>query len=86
MIERHRAHELIERIPDSQLATAVRFLEFMLLDSEAREAAIFPAGDDSVSRQDYFGCQIGQTWLRHQGTSGVRMDDVLAKFGQIRSS
>jgi hypothetical protein len=30
--EKHHAHELIERLPDSQIATAVRFLEFMLLD------------------------------------------------------
>jgi hypothetical protein len=30
--EKHHAHELIERLPDSQIVTAVRFLEFMLLD------------------------------------------------------
>ncbi len=30
--KKHHAHELIERLPDSQIATAVRFLEFMLLD------------------------------------------------------
>jgi hypothetical protein len=30
--EKHHVHELIERLPDSQIDTAVRFLEFMLLD------------------------------------------------------
>ena len=30
--EKQQAHELIERLPDAQIATAVRFLECMLLD------------------------------------------------------
>jgi hypothetical protein len=32
-------HELIERLPDVHIATAVRFLEFMLLDPVARAVA-----------------------------------------------
>jgi len=31
--EKQHTHELIERLPDEQLSTAVRFLEFMLLRS-----------------------------------------------------
>ena len=34
--EKNHAHELIERLPDSQIPTAVRFLEFMLLDPVRR--------------------------------------------------
>jgi hypothetical protein len=34
--EKQHAHELIERLPDVQIPTAVRFLEFMLLDPVAR--------------------------------------------------
>jgi hypothetical protein len=30
--EKQHAHELIERLPEAQIPTAVRFLEFMLLD------------------------------------------------------
>jgi len=41
--EKQHAHEPIERLPDSQVATAVRFLEFMLLDPVAR-ALHGPAG------------------------------------------
>jgi hypothetical protein len=34
--EKHHAHELIDRLPDSQIATAVRFVEFMLPDLVCR--------------------------------------------------
>jgi len=35
-MEKQHAHELIERLPDSEIATAIRFLELMLLDPVAR--------------------------------------------------
>ena len=44
--EKHHAHELIERLPDSQIVTAVRFLEFMLLDPIARAVAAAPPDDE----------------------------------------
>jgi hypothetical protein len=50
--EKHRAHELIERLPDSQIATAVRFLEFMLLDPVRRALATAPSDDEPVTEQD----------------------------------
>jgi len=34
--DKQHAHELIERLPASQISAAVRFLEFMLLDPAAR--------------------------------------------------
>jgi hypothetical protein len=40
--EKQHAHELIERLPPSEVATAVRFLEFMLLDPVARAVATAP--------------------------------------------
>jgi hypothetical protein len=44
--EKHHSHELIERLPDSQIATAVRFLEFMLLDPVARTVATATPDDE----------------------------------------
>jgi hypothetical protein len=46
------AHELIEQLPDSQLAAAVRFLEFMLLDPLARAAASAAPDDEPLTAQD----------------------------------
>ena len=50
--DKQHAHELIERLPPSQVATAVRFLEFMLLDPVARALATAPADDEPVTEQD----------------------------------
>jgi hypothetical protein len=47
--ERQRAHELIERLQASQIATAVLFLEFMLLDPVSRAAATAPADDEPLA-------------------------------------
>jgi hypothetical protein len=78
--EKQHAHELIERLPDSQVATAVRFLEFMLLDPVARAVATAPADDEPVSEQDRLRFHNGQAWFREHGGRGVPMQDVLAEF------
>ncbi len=45
--ERQHAHELLKRLDASQLPTAVRFLEFMLLDPLARALATAPVDEGS---------------------------------------
>ena len=79
--EKHHAHELIERLPDSQISTAVRFLEFMLLDRVARALATAPADDEAVTEQDRRRLHDGQAWFRQRGGNGIPMEDVLAEFG-----
>jgi len=78
--EKQHAHELIERLPASQIATAVRFLEFMLLDPVARAVATAPPDNEPVTEQDRLRFHNGQAWLRQRGGKGVPMDDVLAEF------
>ncbi len=78
--EKHHAHELIERLPDSQIATAVRFLEFMLLDPLARTVATAPPDDEPGTDQDRRRLHDGQAWFAHRG-KGIPMEDVLAEFG-----
>jgi hypothetical protein len=79
--DKQRAHELIERLPPSQIATAVRFLEFMLLDPVARAAAMAPPDDEPVTEQDRLRLQEGQAWFRQRGGKGIPMEEVLAEFG-----
>jgi hypothetical protein len=62
--EKQHAHELIERLPDSQIATAVRFLEFMLLDPVARAVATAPPDDEPVTEQDRLRFHKGQAWFQ----------------------
>jgi hypothetical protein len=79
--EKHHAHELIERLPDSQMATAVRFLEFMLLDPVARAVATATPDDESVTEQDRKRLHAGQAWFAQRDGKGIPMEEVLAEFG-----
>jgi hypothetical protein len=79
--EKDHAHELLERLPDSQIATAVRFLELMLLDPVAHAAATAPPDDEPVTSQDRRRFHSGQAWFAQRGGSGIPMGDVLAEFG-----
>jgi hypothetical protein len=81
MPEKQHAHQLIEQLPDSQIETAVRFLEFMLLDPVARAAATAPPDDEPVTEEDRRRFHDGQAWLRQRGGKGIPMEDVLAEFG-----
>jgi hypothetical protein len=78
--DKQHAHELIERLPASQISTAVRFLEFMLLDPVARAAATAPPDDEPVTSEDRRRFLEGQAWFRKHGGKGVPMADVLADF------
>ena len=79
--EKHHAHELIERLPDSQIATPIRFLEFMLLDPVARAVATAPPDDEAVTEQDRRRFHAGQAWFAQRGGKGIPMEDVLAECG-----
>lgn len=78
--EKLHAHELIERLQASQIATAVRFLEFMLLDPVARAASTAPPDREPVTDQDRRRFHEGQAWFRQRGGKGIPMEDVLAEF------
>jgi hypothetical protein len=81
MPEKQHAHQLIEQLPDSQIETAVRFLEFMLLDPVARGAATALPDDEPATEEDRRRFHDGQAWFRKRGGRGIPMEDVLAEFG-----
>jgi hypothetical protein len=78
--EKHHAHELIERLPDAQISTAIRFLEFILLDPVARAVATAPPDDEPVTEQDRRRFHSGQAWFAQRGGKGIPMEEVLAEF------
>jgi hypothetical protein len=79
--EKHHAHELIERLPASQIATAIRFLEFMLLDPVARAVATALPDDEPVTEQDRLRLRDGEAWFSQRGGKGIPMEEVLAEVG-----
>jgi hypothetical protein len=78
---KQHAHELIERLQASQISTAVRFLEFMLLDPVTRAVATSPPDDEPATVQDHRRFHDGQAWFAERGGEGVPMEDVLAEVG-----
>jgi hypothetical protein len=78
--DRRHAHELIERLQTSQIAAAVRFMEFMLLDPVSLAVVTAPADDEPVTEQDRRRFHDGQAWFAKPGNKGVPMEDVLAEF------
>lgn len=79
--DKQHAHELIERLPASQVSTVVRFIEFMLLDPIARAVATARPDDEPISEQDRARFTTGQAWFAQHGGKGIPMEDVLAEFG-----
>lgn len=79
--EKQHAHELLERLDASQLPTAVRFLEFMLLDPLARALATAPVDDEPVSNEEREAIVRSETWFRENNGKGMPFEDVLADFG-----
>ena len=79
--EKQHAHELIERLPDEQISTVVRFLEFMLLDPVVRALATAPADDEPVTEEDRQRYHDGQAWFARRGGKGIPMEEVLSEFG-----
>lgn len=75
--DKHHAHELIERLPESEIDTAVRFLEFMLLDPVRRALATAPADDEPVTEEDRRRFREGRAQL----AGAASMEDVLGDFG-----
>lgn len=79
--EKHHAHELIERLPDSQIGTAVRFLEFMLLDPVARALATAPPDDELMTEQDRCAVAASREYFRQNLEGGIPFEQVVAECG-----
>lgn len=84
MPEKQHAHQLIDQLPDSQIETAVRFLEFMLLDPVARAAATAPPDDEPVTEEDRRRFHDGQAWFRQHDGKGAPMEEFYLGAGLDR--
>jgi hypothetical protein len=79
--QKRQAHELIERLEFSQIATAVRFLEFILLDRASLAIATAPVDDEPVTEEERQAINRSEAWFRERGGKGIPMDEVVADFG-----
>jgi hypothetical protein len=79
VLDKQHAHQLIERLEDAQVVTAVRFLEFMILDPVARSLAIAPIDDEPLTEEEEQALNDSKEWFRHN--QGIPHEDILAEFG-----
>ena len=77
---RQHVHELIDRLPPSQLTAVAGLLEAML-DPVSHAIANAPADDEPVTSDDRRRLREGQAWFAQRGGKGIPMEDVLADFG-----
>ena len=79
--QKRQAHELIERLESSQIETAVRFLEFMLLDPASLAIATAPVDDEPLTEEERQAINRSEAWFRERGGKGIPMEEVVADFG-----
>lgn len=79
VLDKQHAHELIERLEDSQVVTAVRFLEFMMLDPVSRSLATAPVDDEPLTEEEEQALNVSKEWFKHN--QGIPHEEILAEFG-----
>lgn len=79
--EKQHAHELIERLRDSDVLMAVRFLEFMLLDPVTRALRTAPPDEELVTEDDRKRIVDGRAYRQDRDTATVPMEEVMADLG-----
>jgi hypothetical protein len=75
---KEHAHELIERLPPSQLTAVVGLLEAML-DPVARAIAHAPVDDESLTAEEQKALAEAQKWLSDH--KPISHEQVLADLG-----
>jgi len=78
--KRH-AHELIDQLDSSGLATAVRFLEFIAIDPVTRSIAAAPIDDELLTDEEDRALRRADAWLKQNGGRGIPHEEVLGEFG-----
>jgi hypothetical protein len=76
--EKQQAHELIERLPPTQLSAVVGLLEAML-DPMSRALAEAPVDDDPVTAEEDKALAEARDWSKLN--KGIPHEQVLAELG-----
>jgi hypothetical protein len=78
--EKQHAHELIERLPSTQLGAVVGLLEAML-DPVSRALANAPIDDEPENEDERKAVAKSKAWFNQRGGQGIPHEEVLADFG-----
>jgi hypothetical protein len=76
--EKRQAHELIDRLPPTQLSAVVGLLEAML-DPVSRAIANAPVDDEPLTAEEEKALNESREWFKHN--QGIPHEQVLAELG-----
>ena len=78
---KRQAHELVDRLDESQIGTVVRFLESMMMDPVSRAIATAPVEEEELTDEMRQALDRSEAWFEERGGRGIPMEEVLADFG-----
>lgn len=76
-------HDLIDRIPEEELAVAKRFLEYLSVSPAYRAALLAPEDDEPVTESD--AAAISRANEQVRAGKIVPHDDVMREFGLLKA-
>ena len=77
---RQHAHELIDHIPEAQLATAVGLLE-KIIDPVTLAILNAPIDDEPVDEDERLAIEEADEWFRQNGDKGIPHDEAMRSLG-----
>ncbi len=77
---REQAHELIDRLPDAQIAALVGLLE-TITDPVAAALRNAPFEDEDISDEEERAVEVARQELRLNGGKGVPHDEAMRRLG-----
>jgi len=75
---RRHAHELIDRMPETQLSAVVGLLE-TIVDPVAAALRNAPVDDEPVTEEEELAVAKSREWLKHN--PGIPIERVVAELG-----
>ena len=73
--DQQHAHALLDRVPENQLSTAVRFLESLLV-AHANRAAV---EDEEIGEEEERAVARSKEWFQHN--DGIPFEKLVADLG-----
>jgi hypothetical protein len=79
MDTRQHVHDLIDRLPPTQLSAVAGLLESMLDDPVSRALAMAPMEDEEIGEEENRAVARSKEWFQHH--EGTPFADVVAEMG-----
>jgi len=77
---REHAHHLIDRLPESQIAGLVQFLETIVDPAIAALRNASPE-DEEIAADEEQAVEQARIWLRNNGRKGIPHEEAMGRLG-----